>query len=368
MLSSNSIVKLTQVVSDADSTNNQLSFLETLVDSHHLAHLQMLAPAYYVFGTRAAAKWRDISDEQMSKVAQRIHAGEPWEEVIHQQTQEKKWVHKIALSPSRSLFLDLLDYSGVRVALDLGAGWGQLSLGLATRVPQVVSVETTKERLDVIHAICAQEDKTNVSFLLGDVFDLPFREGSFDLVLLCGVYEWLGNNGTEDDVKMLQEAALKAVFHLLSPGGKVVIAIENRIGLKYLLGERDDHSKTRHISYLPYQEASAQYQHRYEQSFRARTYDQREYEASLAQTGFISPQFYLAFPDYKLPQVIIPSDQPELLRYVVENIPMPDEHDGSDGSRSFYNEVIKRVYRGINNVDVLQHLAPSFIIVAERPQ
>ncbi len=340
--------------------------LQNLVDSFAAPNLVELGENYFSYGISEAKKWRDLGDSEMSQIAKKITDGAPWDEAIYQFTASNKWVKNIALSPSRSLFLDLFDFTNVRHALDVGAGWGPLTLALSERAQNVIAVESTKERLDIIHAICKQTSRTNVGCLHGDIFNLPFQKDSFDFVLFCGVYEWLGNNGSTDDVKTLQEKALEIVFGLLRPRGRLVIAIENRLGLKYLLGERDDHSKERHLSYLPYHESEKRYAEERHLPLRSRTYDRREYETSLRQAGFSQVSFYLAFPDYKLPQLLAPANNLQALKKLVDNSLMPDEHDGCNGHPSENNEILKRIYRSLNNVEVVPDLTPSFIIVAEK--
>lgn len=100
--------------------------------------------------------------------------------------------------------------------------------------------------------------------------------------------------------------------------------------------------------------------------FQARTYDMEEYRQSLLGNGFASVKFNLAFPDYKLPQLIVPADDTTALQYLVKHAHLPNEHDGADGSVSTNNEILARAYSAINNLDLIKYLAPSFVIEAEK--
>lgn len=343
-----------------------LAGIEDFIDHEQLARVEQLAPRYYGLAGRAATNWKDFGSGDLFHLAERISSGEDWRSVVCEFTEHNHWLRKVVLSSVRPLLLDVLNLNDVDYALDLGAGWGQLTRPLADRVKQVVSVETTKKRMDVIHAICEQERRDNVHCLLADALDLPLRNEVFDLVLLCGVFEWLGHSSLDQPVETLQRGALKTLARALKPGGGLAMAIENRTGLKYLFGERDDHSQLRAVSSLPYEEANARHRDLRNNDLRARTYSFDEYRQLFCESGFEEPRFFLAFPDYKLPQVLIPADQPELVAHAVERGILPPEHDGVDGTRSLFNDLIQRAYRALAPQGCLHLLAPSFFIYAKR--
>lgn len=315
----------------------------------------------------ATSAWTEIPEKKLRGLVDEINGGAAWRKAVYDFSQKSQnpWLEKIVLSPVRSLFLDVLDLDNVSAALDVGSGWGQLTRALAERVDFVMSVEPNPSKLAVNYAICQQEALDNICFLQTDAFSLPINPESFDLILLCGVYEWLAIE-QEGDVKTLQEQVLRTLSRLLRPGGKLIIAIENRVGLKYLFGERDDHSMQRHVSCLPYDEASALFKAQDGKNFQARTYDMDEYRQSLLANGFADVKFNLAFPDYKLPQLIVPAENSDALQYIVKHSHLPNEHDGADGSVSTNNEILARAYSAINNLDLIKYLAPSFIIEAEK--
>lgn len=332
-----------------------------------LSFLQVKEENFYI-DRDTTGNWRDLSESEMKGLIEAVRAGTNWQEVVFEYTRkmDSSWLEQIVLSPSRSLFLELISISKSDIVLDLGSGWGQLTRELAARAKFVVSVEPTLDRLEINRAICEQEGISNVCFVQSSKCLELFARESFDKILLCGVYEWLAEQLTGEP-KTIQERYLKEFSTLLKPKGEIIIAIENRIGLKYLLGENDDHSRVRHISYLPYEEARALYETETGKELRAFTYDITEYKTALESGGFSEIKLYAAFPDYKLPQVIIPADSPEVLRDFISRSQLPDEHDGTSGELSANSEIIQRIYRSLNNLGITQKLAPSFIIIARKP-
>jgi hypothetical protein len=79
-------------------------------------------------------------------------------------------------------------------------------------------------------------------FVQADFFEVEF-ESRFDLACCIGVLEWVPKF-REGDPRSLQVEFLKRIHSLLKPGSQLVLGIENRMGLKYLLGAVDDHIGT----------------------------------------------------------------------------------------------------------------------------
>jgi SAM-dependent methyltransferase len=90
------------------------------------------------------------------------------------------------------------------------------------------------------------------------------------------------------------EDFLEKVYDFLKPGGKVYIAIENRLGMKYLSGAPEDHLGVPYCGIDGYANTEG----------KARTFTRSELKALIEQAGFSAPFFYYPFPDYKLPIVI----------------------------------------------------------------
>ena len=96
-------------------------------------------------------------------------------------------------------------------ALDAGTGAGALALGLAPLVGEVVGCDIVPELLAEARKLAA--DLTNVSFIDGDIFALPFEDASFDIV------------GTIRTLHHLDrpEHALKELVRVTKPNGRLLI-------------------------------------------------------------------------------------------------------------------------------------------------
>ena len=97
--------------------------------------------------------------------------------------------------------------------LDVGCGAGHLSLRLARAVApgELRGVDIEPSQIDLARAIFAAADCRNAAFQVADVVDLPFEDGSFDVVHLGGVLMHVSDTGR----------ALAEVKRVLRPGGMV---------------------------------------------------------------------------------------------------------------------------------------------------
>lgn len=118
--------------------------------------------------------------------------------------------------------------NGIKV-LDIGCGTGLVAKELADRGYDVTGLDIMPEAL----IFCKQRGIKNI--IKGDILNLPFKEGSFDIVLCL---DMLYHQKVNDDEKALKEA-----FRIIAPGGKIIVT---SCANKYLSGRHDKAVHTRH--------------------------------------------------------------------------------------------------------------------------
>jgi len=154
---------------------------------------------------------------------------------------------------------------------------------------------------------------------------------------------------------------------LLTPNGYLYIGIENKCGLKYLLGEIDDHTGLTDFTYLPVEMAKRVFKEKTGAELRVFVHNKKEYEQMLKRAGFSTVQFFGILPDYKLPNYIVDLSIPKLSKYFLETMDFVDEHKGGlDGSYSVYNKKLKDLYPVFSSLDVADFFYPSYAIIAQK--
>lgn len=101
---------------------------------------------------------------------------------------------------------DLYRQVSPRRVLEVGCGEGRLAQHLVTHAPRPEQFEACDLSLD---RIASQLDPL-ISFREGSIYELPFADASFDLVICCEVLEHL-----EDPPKALKEVVRVANGHVL---------------------------------------------------------------------------------------------------------------------------------------------------------
>lgn len=97
--------------------------------------------------------------------------------------------------------------------LDVGSGPGTITVGLARRAARVVGLDMSAEMVEAASDLAAREKLANVTFEVGSAYDLPFDDGTFDVVYTHQVLQHLA-----DPVSALVEFR-----RALRPGGLVAV-------------------------------------------------------------------------------------------------------------------------------------------------
>lgn len=198
------------------------------------------------------------------------------------------WASRYHLSATRANLLRPLASILSGSVLEIGSGCGAISRFLGELGADVVGVEGSPRRASIAAARC--RDLPNVN-IVNEVFDDFPPEATFDAVTLIGVLEYASIFGTTENAA---QTWLKKAYKSLEPGGHLVIAIENQLGLKYLAGMPEDHlAKAMFGINDLYTKGTAT------------TYGRVELTHMLREAGFGSVEVALPFPDYKLPTSVV---------------------------------------------------------------
>ena len=164
---------------------------------------------------------------------------------------------------------------------------------------EVVSMDLSFERLLVLRERAVSEGLNNITCVHGgDTGRLPFVDGTFDIVCLNGVLEWLGSS-CPSDPGAVQLNALREIRRVLRDDGQIYIGIENRFGFRYFLGRPEEHCDLRYASLLPRAVANWYCQYRKGHPYHTHTYSFSALRQLLSQSGLGSVAVWWPYPDYR---------------------------------------------------------------------
>jgi len=115
--------------------------------------------------------------------------------------------------PDLRAMLDALPLRGDERLLDVGCGPGHTALAFAPRVAAVAAVDLTEDMLTQGRRLAAERGIGNTTFQQGDVEELPFSDGSFDLV----TSRYSAHHYPHPD------RALREIARVLEPGGAFLL-------------------------------------------------------------------------------------------------------------------------------------------------
>ena len=198
--------------------------------------------------------------------------------------ERKSWPILYHLSNQRENIVSWLPIDKSMKVLEIGSGCGAITGALAKKSGSVTCIDLSKKR-SLINAY-RHEDCDNVTINVGNFQDIePGLEEDFDYALLIGVFEYGqcyigGKTPFEDFLKIIRKHVKK--------DGHIVIAIENKYGLKYWAGCREDHLGTFFSNIENYPDGGD-----------VRTFSKKGLERIFKSCGEKEYSFYYPYPDYK---------------------------------------------------------------------
>ncbi|MCI9175310.1 MAG: class I SAM-dependent methyltransferase [Lachnospiraceae bacterium] len=202
---------------------------------------------------------------------------------------ERDWAVMYHLAHERGNILSWYPFQKGAKILEVGSGCGAVTGALAAHAGSLTCIDLSKRRSE-INAMRNRE-RDNIKICVGNFQDIEKGlEKDFDYATLIGVFEYAqGYIGGENPYHEF----LTAVMEHIKPGGKLLLAIENKFGLKYWAGCTEDHVGRMFEGIEGYPSADG-----------VRTFTKPELIRILEECGCTDYNFYYPHPDYKLPLTI----------------------------------------------------------------
>ncbi len=206
---------------------------------------------------------------------------EEYQQIIEERN---SWPIMYHLSDQRANIVEWIPMDRDAKVLEVGSGCGAITGTLASKAKEVVACDLSRRRSEINATRNAEYD--NVTIHVGNFRDIePDLPIDFDYIFLIGVFEYgQGYIGTDSPY----EKFLLMLKKHLRNGGRIVIAIENRLGLKYFAGCKEDHLGSYFTGIEGYSPDSV-----------ARTFSRSGLINIFEKCQMNEYHFYYPYPDYK---------------------------------------------------------------------
>ena len=265
--------------------------------------------------------------------------------------------YKISCDESRLDWRFLFPLSKNSMVLDMGCGWGGISLAMSQRAGTVVSLDVSQKRLQCLNLRVRQDKIDNIVPICGgDSLILPFPDKSFDLVVLNGVLEWLGIFHHELSPRDVQITKLKDIRRILKDNGQIYVGIENRLGYVYFLGGTD-HNKLRFTTLMPRKLADNYTKRKTGEGYRTYTYGLGGLRKLFKEAGFLDIDIYATIPTYRDVFFLANVNDTNVLKYFFTYLLQ---------TRSMKRKIIAVASRFLLLLGIFKYFIPELGIVARK--
>ena len=255
--------------------------------------------------------------------------------------EKKEWPVLYHLSSQRENIVSWLPIQKDMKVLEIGSGCGAITGALSKKAGSVTCIDLSKKR-SLINAY-RHEDCDNVTIRVGNFKDIePKLDNDYDYALLIGVFEY-GQSYIGGETPF--EDFLKIIRRHVKTDGNIVIAIENKFGLKYWAGCREDHLGTFFSNLESYPDGGG-----------VRTFSKQGLERIFAHCNESEYSFYYPYPDYKFMTTLY-SD-----RYLPKKGELYNNQRNFDRDRMLLFDE-KKVFDGLIEDDMFSYYSNSFLVV-----
>ncbi|MEG0961857.1 MAG: methyltransferase [Lachnospiraceae bacterium] len=278
------------------------------------------------------------SDGDIENVILDIVKNEVGYEYVHEKYNE--WAVLYHLSRQRENIVEPMEIRKSDDVLEIGAGLGAVTGAIARKCKKVDCIELSRRR-SLVNAY-RHRDYSNIEIFVGNFQDIAI-EKKYDVITLIGVLEYAYHY---IDSKHPYEDFIKKVSQSLKQNGKLYVAIENKLGMKYFAGYHEDHIGKPFVGIEGYKKED-----------KVKTFSRSQLEKLLLENGFSSTHFYYPFPDYKLPTIIY--DDETILQGEIE---FSNQHNFDMDIIECFSQ--NEAFRSLVGTEELKYFANSFLVEA----
>ena len=210
--------------------------------------------------------------------------------------QEKEKISKEVDITTTKNILNWYPFKENSSILELGDNsYGEITKLLCKRANNVTLIEYSLENAKIVQN--KNKQRENLKIIVGKFTNIEIKQ-KYDYIILIGTLPYLAKQNN-----MSSKEFVNNLNSILEPNGKILIAVDNKFGLKYFVGNSENYLQKKFVSILNYNN----------EENKIETYTRQSLIKMLEECGYEGYNFYYPLPDYRIPNVIF-SDK-ELPKY-----------------------------------------------------
>ena len=194
------------------------------------------------------------------------------------------------LSKLRESLFNWYEFADNASLLEVGGDMGALTGLFCRKCRRVVTLESNRKKAEVIYKRCHIYE--NLDVIAGKIYNAGITD-KFHYIVVTDLADTLGSAYDEEAVSEL----LRYLCDYLAPGGRILFAVNNRLGMKQFCGEPD------YGTGYPFDGIN-----NYPDGMNDRGFSKSEVEKMVTGGGIRFFQFYFPLPDARFPQLIYSQD------------------------------------------------------------
>lgn len=251
---------------------------------------------------------------------------------------DSRWEMFYHFSPLRENILNWYVFDKGAAVLEIGGGCGALTGLLTQRCKNVVSCELTLKRAKIIQK--RYEYVENLEVIVGNFLRIKFDQ-KFDYIIVNGVLEYA--EAIMCHSKDAFKRFLAYIKTLLNEDGKVLLAIENKFGIKYFNGAPEDHTGIIFDGINGYITENE-----------VRTFTKTELQFLCDSVNLSILKWFYPYPDYKFTSEIFTDESINQIFPLTKEVPFDQDRI------ELYDKNL--VYKNMMDNGIMEYFSNSFLV------
>lgn len=200
---------------------------------------------------------------------------------------KENYEYPISMNGIKKNILNWYPFKENATILQIGGSSKEITNYLCNICKKVTIIEFSKEKVNCIYS--KEEEQKNLEIIVGNLENINLQE-KFDYILMLGTLEYANiimKNEKEPEYELINYCKDR-----ISEDGTILIAVDNKIGVKYLAGGKSKHCEKVYDSIK-------------NRFHNGKLFSKRELEELIEKVGIKNKRYFYPLPNYEVPNLII---------------------------------------------------------------